>query len=298
MELKGIFPALITPFEGNKPKPDWLLTILESFQALPLNGYVFLGSTGETAHLSDEERLQLLKDVLPAVAADRVKIVGSVFHGLSPTLRFLEAAANLGAQAGLVLTPHYFRSQMDSDTLERYYRQLADRSPIPILIYHFPAVTGIHLSAETVVGLSPHPNIAGCKDSAGDLTLQQQVLSRCAPGFALFTGSAATLYPSLICGAAGGILALANVVPEACVRLFQLVQGNQWARARILQQQLIALNTLVTRTYSIGGLKYAMHRMGLPAGEPRAPLRFPDQDGRARIDRELERLKDVLHSLE
>lgn len=298
MKLEGIFPALITPFDEETARPEWLLKILEKFNTLPLSGYVFLGSTGETAHLSDRERLWLLREVLPAVPGEKLKIVGCTFHALKPALDFLEDGARMGAQAALVLTPHYFRHQMHAEQLVAFYRQLADRAPVPILVYHFPAVTGISLSTETLLMLSEHPNIIGCKDSAGDLALQQGVLGRCRQSFSLLTGSAATLYPSLLCGAAGGILALANLLPEACLRLYQLVQNEQWEQARSLQQRLIPLNRLVTRTYGLGGLKYAMQQLGYQAGNPRAPLSLPDARGQATIDRELKQVSDLANTFQ
>jgi 4-hydroxy-2-oxoglutarate aldolase len=152
---------------------------------------------------------------------------------------------------------------------------VADASPVPVLLYNFTTVTGLIMAPDTVAALSAHPNIAGIKDSNGDVGQVAAIVARTPADFPVLVGSAATLYPSLAVGAAGGIIAVANVVPEVCVRLYDLVRAGRFDEARTLQRRLTPLAHAVTGIYSIPGLKMAMDIAGYVGGDVRGPLRPP-----------------------
>ena len=150
---------------------------------------------------------------------------------------------------------------------------MADASPVPVLLYNFPGQTGINFSPETVAALAEHPNIAGMKETGTDAAqLAAFVDATASSTFSVLVGAAPGFYPALCVGAVGGIVAVACVLPELCVRLHTLTREGHHAEARALQRQLTPLGRLVTTTYGVPGLKAAMDVAGFSGGEPRAPL--------------------------
>ena len=182
-------------------------------------------------------------------------------------------AAAIGVDAVLVRTPSYFKSDMTSTVLVDHYRAVADSSPVPVLLYNYPSVTGVNLLPPTVAELSNHPNIAGIKESGGDVAQIAALINSTPDDFRVVVGAAPSFYPSLCVGAAGGILALACVVPEACLQLFRLVASGLHPEARLLQRQLTPLARLVGSRFGVPGLKAAMDVAGFVGGDPRPPLR-------------------------
>jgi 4-hydroxy-2-oxoglutarate aldolase len=170
MLLSGIFPALTTPFyPDGEVYYKKIESNVERHSRTPVAGMVVLGSTGEAILLSDEERRNTLKAALAAAAPNKVMIAGTAAESAHETLRLTEYAAELGYDAALVRTPHYYKKQMLPANLLAFYRTVADRSPLPIILYNFPGVTGYDLPAELVIELAAHPNIAAIKESSGNL---------------------------------------------------------------------------------------------------------------------------------
>ncbi len=181
-------------------------------------------------------------------------------------------AASLGADAVLVRTPGFYKAQMTADAFVRHYRAVADRSPVPVLLYNFTGVTGVTLPVDAVARLAEHPNIAGMKESNSDVARLAALASVVSPGFTLLAGSASTFLDALEAGAAGGILALANVLPEACVRLYRLARAGRRDEAASLQRQLVPPARLLGSVHGVPGLKAALTLVGCDAGNPRPPL--------------------------
>jgi 4-hydroxy-2-oxoglutarate aldolase len=214
-----------------------------------------------------------------------VLLVGTGRQSTRATIAATKRAAKAGADAVLVLTPFYFKAQMTPDALTDHYRGVADESPVPVLLYNFTNVTGINLTPDTVAALSAHPNIVGLKDSNGDIAQVAGVVARVPAGFTVLVGSAATLYPAMVMGAAGGIVAVANVVPDVCARLYDLVRAGKHDEARVLQRRLTPLANAVTSGYGIAGLKVAMELAGYVGGEVRRPLRPAKPEARDALQR-------------
>ncbi|MGD1215538.1 MAG: dihydrodipicolinate synthase family protein [Terriglobales bacterium] len=170
MLLSGIFPPITTPFN-----PDGevyykkIEANVERYSRTPVAGIVVLGSTGEAILLSDQERRDVLKTALAAAAPGKVMIAGTGIESAHETLRLTEYAAELGYDAAMVRTPHYYKKQMHPANLLAFYRTVADRSALPIIIYNFPQATGYDIPAEVVIELAGHPNIAAIKESSGNL---------------------------------------------------------------------------------------------------------------------------------
>jgi 4-hydroxy-2-oxoglutarate aldolase len=170
MLLHGIHPPITTPFypEGNIYFKK-LEQNVERYSKTPVAGIVVLGSTGEAILLSDDERRDVLKTAIEAASRNKVMIAGTGIESASETLRLTEHAASLGYDIAMVRTPHYYKAQMKPANMLAFYRFVADRSPLPVMIYNFPQATGYDIAAELVIELAEHSNLIGVKESSGDV---------------------------------------------------------------------------------------------------------------------------------
>src|SRR6202795_2492805 len=170
MLLHGIFPPITTPFyPDGKVYFKKLESNVERYSRTPVAGIVVEGSTGEAILLSDEERRDVLKAVRAAAAPNKVLIAGTGIESAVETLGLTEYAAELGYDVAMVRTPHFYKKQMQPAAILAFYRTVADRSPLPVIIYNFPQVTGYDIPAELVIELAEHPNLIGIKESSGDV---------------------------------------------------------------------------------------------------------------------------------
>ena len=195
-----------------------------------LRGVLALGSNGESGSVDEDEAERVIAAARERVPRDRVLLAGTGRQSTRAAIRATARAARAGADAVLVLTPYFFRAQMTHEALVAHYRAVADASPIPVLLYNFTTVTAMNLPPDTVAALAGHPNIVGIKDSNGDLAQLSAIIAKTPPDFAVFGGSAPVLFPSLVVGAAGGILAVANCAPEACVAIYDAVRAGRLDR--------------------------------------------------------------------
>jgi dihydrodipicolinate synthase/N-acetylneuraminate lyase len=207
-------------------------------------------------------------------------LAGTGHPGLAATTAQTERAADAGVDGALVVTPFYYGH--DQAALRRYYERVADASSVPVYLYSVPKFTDVTLAPETVAALADHPNVAGMKDSSGDVGTFQRLRRRTPDDFDLFVGSGSVYAPALDAGADGGILALANVVPEAATEVYDTHREHD-ENARQLSADLVELNVAVTGTYGIPGLKAAMRNRGAPAGRPREPFDDVDESTREEL---------------
>jgi len=256
---------------------------LDKWSGTNIAGYVFLGSTGERVHLDEAEYMRIIEHARAHVSAGQALIVGAGQQSTVGTIKEIARAAAAGADAVLVITPHYYRSAITQDTLISYYKAVADAAPVPVLLYSMPALTGIKIEPETVAQLTEHPNIIGVKDSSNDLAGFENTVELCPAEFAVMTGNGTVFLDALEAGATGAILAVGCVVPELCVEIFRFFNAGDVEQARTLQNKLTPLATAVTTRFGIGGLKAALDLAGYRGGEVRAPLRAPDENARKEI---------------
>lgn len=266
--MARLFAPLITPFTLDQ-SIDFagLEKNLILYQATSLDGFLVNGSSAEAEMLTLKEREEIL--TLVCREAQMSVIAGLVATSTYDALQQLENLAKLRLEAVLVRTPSYYGKQLDQVS---YFRDLADASFHPIMVYQIPQYTGVRLSGEELFEIAEHPNVVGVKDSLGDLALLNE--KPWPSHFQYFLGASALLQPGMSAGAAGGILALANVVPEACRRLLDLCAEPCQQAARELQRQLIPLNRLLggSRGFGLPGLKAACEIQGFQAGLPRKPF--------------------------
>ena len=271
-KLHGIYAPIATPFAGGKIAYDKLERNLNFWLESDLSGIVVMGSNGEFVLLSPEEKDELTRFVCAYVKGKKPVVVGTGAESTVETIRLSKMAAEAGAEAVLVVTPNYYKGEMTEPVLARFYRDVADASPLPVILYNMPRNAGINISAKLAVELSHHPNIVGIKDSGGNIVQIADMIRNAAQGFSVFAGSASFLYATLAVGGTGGTLALANVFPNECTRVQTLFEAGKMNEARDLQMILIDSNNAVTGRWGIPGLKAALDMVGIYGGDPRPPL--------------------------
>lgn len=271
-KLHGIYAPIATPFAGGEIAYDKLEKNLDFWLGSDLEGIVVMGSNGEFVLLSPAEKEALMRFVCAQSKGKKPVIAGTGAESTMETMRLNEKAAEAGADAVLIVTPNYYKGEMTDPVLARYYTDVADKSPLPVILYNMPRNAGINISAKLAVDLAKHPNIIGIKDSGGNIVQIADMIRKAADGFSVFAGSASYLYTSLALGATGGTLALANIFPNECARLQMLFEAGKIKEARDLQMNLIDSNNAVTARWGIPGLKAGMEMIGLYGGDPRPPL--------------------------
>jgi len=284
LDLHGVFPPISTPFINGKVAYDKLASNVEKWSLTGLKGFVVLGSNGEYVYLSEEEKRTVVDTVVESATKEMLIIAGTGCESTAETLRLTEDCARIGVHAALVVTPHYYAGRMREAALMKHFSELADHSPIPILLYNVPKFTHINMAADFVIRISEHPNIIGLKDSSGNIIQLAEILNGISKDFNVLVGTAGVLFSGLTIGCVGGISALANVAPEACVKIFDLVKAGDLDAARELQLKMIPVNQAVTAIYGVPGLKAAMDMRGYFGGDPRLPLLPSSEQERSEIE--------------
>ncbi|XP_066477992.1 4-hydroxy-2-oxoglutarate aldolase, mitochondrial [Tiliqua scincoides] len=274
LDLRGIYPPLVTPFtvHGEVAYPQ-LEDNLRLYAQIPFRGFVVQGSNGEAPYLTQQERLEVVRCVRQNIPKEKLLLAGSGCESTKGTIELTAQMADKGADIALVVTPCYFRGSMTSAALIHHYTQVAEASPIPVILYSVPANTALELPDDVVLTLAQHPNIVGIKDSGGNITRIGLLVHKTQhEDFQVLAGSAGFLLASYIVGVTGGICALANVLGAPLCQLEHLCHTGKWDEARELQHRLIEPNIAVTRKFGIPGLKQAMGWFGYNGGACRAPL--------------------------
>jgi 4-hydroxy-2-oxoglutarate aldolase len=246
------------------------------------SGIVAAGSTGEAALLSDDEARQIvgwLRDVVPE---DRSLIIGAGRESTRATVAACRAGAEEGAEAALVRPPGYYGASLTAQALITHFRRVADESPIPLLIYNIPKYTHVPLTDTILEALADHENVAGAKDSSGDLKNFSRYRDA-VPNWTLYIGSGALLYAALEVGAAGGILAVANFAADIAVQVTRAFEGGDKAAAGQAQERLTPLHKEIVATFGPAGVKAAMDVAGLHGGPVRSPLMSVSDADEARV---------------
>lgn len=272
--LKGVFPPIATVFDSADGRVDaaGIKANVTRLMTTGLAGVLALGSNGEAGLLDDDEADVVVTAAREATPSTKLFLVGVGRESTRATFMAARRAAELGADAVLVRPPSYYKSQMTPEALIAHFRAIADASPVPIVLYNLPGPTGITLTPAIIATLADHPNVAGMKETSAEL----ERLGMCTPlrdgTFPVLSGWAPVLYPAMIAGASGGILAVANILPDECVRLFDLVRTGQHDAALSLQRWITPVARYVSSVYGVAGLKAAMDELGYRGGPVRMPL--------------------------
>ena len=271
--LRGIIPALATPFDDRgELAVDRLRENMARYNRVGLSGYLANGSTGESVMMDRAEFEKVLAAVRETAADGRILIAGTGVDSTAEAISRTEFAAKLGYDYALVLPPYFYKPMMKSDVLVEHYRRVADASRISLLLYSVPQFTGVAIEVDVAARLAEHPNIAGMKDSSGNVDRMGSILASVPASFQWVTGAATTVYPARVLGGKGASLALATFLPEICVALYTAVTAGDGAKALELQRRLIPASQRIVGARGISGVKYAMDCRGYYGGPARRPL--------------------------
>ena len=290
-KVRGIFAPIATAFDASG-EVDYS-TFAENtvaFGATKLSGLVVLGSNGEFTLLSHEEKVKLVETARNHLPAEKMVIAGTGCESFRETLQLTKECAAVGADVALVVTPNYYKKDMNEAALGNFYTMLADASPIPVMIYNMPGNSGVNVPSSLTLKLAAHPNITGIKDSGGNIVQISEVLAKAPEGFSVFAGSGSYLLATLLLGGVGGTLAVANVVPDYCAEIQENFEKGDIEKARKMQLALLPINAAVTSRFGIGGMKAAMDMVGFKGGLPRLPILPAGEETKKEIARILKEL--------
>lgn len=270
--LKGIYPPLTTPFVRDEVSYKKLVENIKKYNKIDLSGYVVFGSNGESVFLSYEEKIKLISTVREHTPNGKSIIAGTGLESIRETIKLSNEATKYGADYALVITPYFYKNAMNHNAFVEYYSMIADSIKIPLIIYNVTKFTNVNLKVDTVSLLSEHPNIIGIKNSSENMAELSAMIYNTDKNFITLVGTGSILLPALQSGANGGILALANVTPKECVKIFNLFSKGKINEAHSIQNRLLAVNNAITSAYGVAGLKAAMGLSGYYGGLPRKPL--------------------------
>lgn len=280
--LGGVFPPCVTPFD---PRQDVdygaLRHNIERYNETRVKGYMPLGTNGEFRSLTDEESLRILEIYAKHRAPGKTILAGAGRESTMATIAFVRKAADRGADFASLLPPHYFASAMTDDALIRYFTDVADASPIPVLLYNIPKhAAGLVFSPRLVAAVAGHPNIAGLKDtSKEDIGIYTAAVPDGAE-FGVLAGTIDKFHAGLAAGAIGGVLSIADYLPEMCCDLQELFESGDREAAVRLDARIRDVSARAAGRHGVAGVKAAMDILGYRGGDPRLPL--PALDGPAR----------------
>lgn len=287
--LGGVFAATVTPFDLNGTLDrDAARRNVRALLDAGLHGVLLAGSTGEAALLDQTERDGLLQAVRDEIPASRFLLMGVGTESTRHTIARAKHAATLGADAVLVVAPHYFTALMTPAAQKAHYLAVADASPAPVVLYSVPAFMHYHLDPDVVCELSSHENIIGIKDSSGNAEWRNGYLRARGPKFAVMTGHAPSLTQALGDGCAGAVLAAACIAPTLAVRVAQAVGGGHPEDGADAQDGLRRIALEIAAVHGVPGLKAGVDAAAMYGGPPRSPLMPVSTEARASIQRIVE----------
>ncbi len=272
--LGGVFAATVTPFDTNGTLDrDAARRNVRTLLDAGLHGVLLAGSTGEAALLDQTERDGLLQSVRDEIPASRFLLMGVGAESTRQTIARAKHAATLGADAVLVVGPHYFTALMTPAVQHAHYLAVADASPAPVVLYSVPVYMHYHLDPDVVCALASHDNIIGIKDSGASAEIRQLYRRAQNPTFAVMTGHAPSLTKALSEGCAGAVLAAACIAPAQALRVARAVGLGHPEDGADDQAALTRIAIEIAAIYGVPGIKAGVDSAGMVGGMPRAPLR-------------------------
>jgi 4-hydroxy-2-oxoglutarate aldolase len=285
--LSGLFVPVTTPFDPvtGDVAPVSFRENLRRWLETPVNGYVIFGSTGEGALLDEDEMVRLAEYARDVVPSMRPLVAGAGAESTRRVIRLCQRFADTGADAVLVHPPSYFGVSLSPADLRDHFMAVADASPVPVLVYHMPKFTHVTLDAGLMGELARHENIAGIKDSSGDLKRFADYTEACGDHCQLFVGNGALVYAALELGAAGGIVALGLLAAEEYGELLAHFRAGRLPRAGQIQERLAPAHKQIVGGYGARGVKAGLELRGWHGGPPRPPLSPLNEKDRATVKR-------------
>lgn len=271
--IEGVIVPVVTPFNRRGDVDEGLFREnLSRLSGIGMAGVLVAGSTGEAVYLTEAERLRLVEVAREVVKAPELLMVGTGLESTAATLKLSRESVARGADVLMVITPSYFKPQMNASSLIPHYRTVAAGVKKPVMVYYIPQYTGLVVDLSTIVKLSLLPNIVGLKESSGNLDFVRSILGKVRPDFRVLVGAVSILYASLRAGAVGGVLGQGHFAPSLCVGLYEAFLHDRDKEARDLQQRLLPLAQKIATPYGVPGIKAAVDLAGGHGGAPRLPL--------------------------
>jgi len=284
-KLEGVFAPVVTTFyqDGELDAASFAANVRAHLNA-GLHGIVVAGSTGEAALLDFDERATLVDVTRELTPDDKWVIVGTGAESTRTCLAQTREAAKRGADAVLVVAPHYYANAMTEEALRQHYRRVADESPVPVILYSIPKYMHFSLPETLVAELAQHQNVIGIKDSSGNKDLLTGFLKAKSSSFAVVVGNAQMFHHALMNGASGGILAAAMFAPSVALDIYHNHRRGDMAAAEAAQAKLTPLGAKIVGELGVPGVKAALERVGLSGGPMRPPLQSLDEKQIAVVD--------------
>jgi len=271
--LTGVFPPMVTPFIDEEVDYKGLISNIKKLNKSELKGYFILGTNGEFKSLTTDEKLKIIQTVVDESSDEKVIMAGTAAESTKETIDTTIEAAKLGVDLVSILMPHFFRKYITNQVMIDYIIDVANASPVPIVLYNNPSVAAdILITTDVIKEVADHPNVIGMKDSSkGNYKKYIEITQD--KEFFIVAGSASFFYESLQAGAVGGVLSLANVFPKECSQLYNLFNNNEFDEAFELNKKLVELNKKVSGFKGVAAVKKAAELVGFSAGPPRLPIK-------------------------
>ena len=284
--LSGVFSPNCTPFINDKVDYAGLEKNIEKLNQSGLKGYFVLGTNGEFKTLTEYEKFKVLETYIKYSGDDKVIMAGTGCESTYESIIMTKKAADMGAKFVSLLMPNFFAKKIDEDVMVNHIIEVAENSPVPVLIYNNPSVAaGVTITADVINRVKDHPMVSGIKDSSKDTW--PEIVKHDTKDFSVLAGSAGYFFDLLKAGGTGGVLSLANVFPGSCAELYRLYTSGDMEKAVNLKDDLVSLNKKVSGSYGVAGVKHAMDLEGFAGGNPRRPLKALTDDQKAAIEKDL-----------
>jgi 4-hydroxy-2-oxoglutarate aldolase len=284
-QLEGVFVPVVTPFDARTGELDraGFEQNVRSHAEAGVRGVIVAGSTGEAPLLDEGERAALVAAARGVLPADCLVIAGTGAESTRTAVRLAVKAGREGADAVIVVAPHYYGDAMNPLALLAHYRRIADESAVPVMLYSIPKYMHFALPPAVVAELAVHENVIGIKDSSGDLALLSAYLEVQSDDFRVLTGNGSTFAQALDRGAAGGILAVATFAPALSIEVYESSRRGDRSAAMSAQSRLTPLAQQIVGALGVAGVKAALDLVGLAGGTPRPPLQALGSADRERV---------------
>lgn len=280
--FKGSLPALVTPFSNGELDLETLKKLVEWHIGEGTNGFVPVGTTGESPTLTHAEHETVVEEVVKAAAGRVPVIAGAGSNNTVESIRFMQHAKEVGADAALVVTPYYNKPTQRG--LIAHFTALHDCCELPIIIYNIPGRSVVDMTPETMGELAKLPRIIGVKDATGDITRVSMQRASCGTDFCQLSGEDASALGFNAHGGVGCISVTANVAPKLCAEFQAATLAGDYAKALEYQDKLMPLHEAIFVEPGLVGAKYALSKLGLCSEEVRSPLTGLLDETKAQID--------------
>ncbi len=268
--FKGVITALVTPFRNDAVDEEALRRLVDEQIRAGVDGFVPVGTTGESPTVTVEEHIRIIKIVVEETRKRVPVIAGTGANATREAIELTQEAKAVGADGTLQVTPYYNRPTQDG--LYRHFKAVADAVPLPMVVYNVPGRTGCDLLADTVARLCDIPTVVGIKEATGSAQRAAQIISRVGDRLVVLSGDDATAYPLYTLGAQGCISVVSNVAPKDMAATWDAWTAGDWKKARELHYRLFPLHEGLFIEANPIPVKAALAMMGKIADEIRSPL--------------------------